>query len=221
VILCNNSITNHQSPITKSQTTILENEKDIFDSFREQSEQLSEAPSTEAWQKLERKLKTTRRPKRTRRPVQMQLVVVSAIIGLLMIMGIVGWMAARQQEQILRSREQFSQLRFLDGEWVFSDGKTTDKINWVLGDSLTLVGEKMLAYDENVLSKMAFTIKNQGRDNLFIYNNKPYALKAVINNTFIFESKKKEEIKIRKSSDKRFTVSFGKGIVFVFRRDEP
>ena len=199
----------------------MDNEKDIFDLLREQSEQLTETPSTEAWQKLERKLKTTRRPKRTRRPVRMQLAAISVLIGLLLIIGIVGWMAARQQEQILRGREQFSQLRFLDGEWVFSDGKTTDKINWVLGDSLTLVGEKLLAYDANVLSKMAFTIKNQGRDNLFIYNNKPYALKEVINNTFIFESKKKEEIKIRKSSDNRFTVSFGKGIVFVFRRDEP
>lgn len=199
----------------------MDNEKDIFDLLREQSEQLTETPSTEAWQKLERKLKTTRRPKRTRRPVRMQLAAISVLIGLLLIIGIVGWMAARQQEQILRGREQFSQLRFLDGEWIFSDGKTTDKINWVLGDSLTLVGEKLLAYDSNVLSKMAFTIKNQGRDNLFIYNNKPYALKEVINNTFIFESKKKEEIKIRKSSGNRFTVSFGKGIVFVFRRDEP
>jgi hypothetical protein len=199
----------------------LENEKDIFDLMREQSEQLTEAPSTEAWKKLERKLKTTRRPKRTRQPVRLQLAAVSVLIGLLLIIGIVGWMAALQQEQILRGRDQFSQLRFLDGEWIFSDGKTTDKINWVLGDSLTLVGEKVLAYDENVLSKMAFTIKNQGRDNLFVYNNKPYALKEVINNTFIFESKKKEEIKIRKSSDNRFTVSFGKGIVFVFRRDEP
>ena len=174
----------------------MENEKDIFDLMREQSEQLTETPSTEAWQKLERKLKTTRRPKRTRRPVRMQLAAISVLIGLLLIIGIVGWMAARQQEQILRGREQFSELRFLDGEWIFSDGKTTDKINWVLGDSLTLVGEKLLAYDSNVLSKMAFTIKNQGRDNLFIYNNKPYALKEVINNTFIFESKKKEEIKI-------------------------
>jgi hypothetical protein len=199
----------------------LENEKDIFDLMREQSEQLTETPSSEAWKKLERKLKTTRRPKPTRRPVRLQLAAISVLIGLLLIIGIVGWMAARQQEQILRGREQFSQLRFLDGEWIFSDGKTTDKINWVLGDSLTLVGEKVLAYDENVLSKMAFTIKNQGRDNLFVYNNKPYALKEVINNTFIFESKKKEEIKIRKSSDNRFTVSFGKGIVFVFRRDEP
>ena len=199
----------------------MDNEKDIFDLLREQSEQLTETPSTEAWQKLERKLKTTRRPKRTRRPVRMQLAAISVLIGLLLIIGIVGWMAARQQEQILRGREQFSELRFLDGEWIFSDGKTTDKINWVLGDSLTLVGEKLLAYDSNVLSKMAFTIKNQGRDNLFIYNNKPYALKEVINNTFIFESKKKEEIKIRKSSGNRFTVSFGKGIVFVFRRDEP
>jgi hypothetical protein len=199
----------------------LENEKDIFDLMREQSEQFTETPSTEAWTKLERKLKTARRPKRTRQPVRLQLAAVSVLIGLLLIMGIVGWMAARQQEQILRGRDQFSQLRFLNGEWVFSDGKTTDKINWVLGDSLTLVGEKVLAYDENVLSKMAFTIKNQGRDNLFVYNNKPYALKEVINNTFIFESKKKEEIKIRKSSDNRFTVSFGKGIIFVFRRDEP
>jgi hypothetical protein len=199
----------------------LENEKDIFDLLREQSEQLSEAPSTEAWQKLERKLKTTRRTKTVRKPLRLQLVVVSALLGLLLIIAIVGWMATRQHEQILRGRQQFSQLHFLSGEWVFSDGKTTDNINWVLGDSLTLVGEKIVTYDENVLSKMAFTIKNQGRDNLFVFNNKQYFLKEVINNTFIFESKKKEEIKIRKSSDNRFTISFGQGIVFVFRRDEP
>jgi hypothetical protein len=199
----------------------LENEKDIFDILREQSEQLTETPSTKAWDKLERKLKTNRRPKTKRRPVNMQLAAVSLLIGLLMIIGIIGWMAARQQEQILRGRQEFAQLHFLDGEWTFSDGKTTDKVNWVLGDSLTLVGEKILAYDDNILSKMAFTIKNQGRENLFVFNNKPYTLKKVINNTFIFESKKKEEIKIRKSSDNRFTVSFGQGIVFVFRRNEP
>ena len=199
----------------------MENEKDIFDHLREQSEQLTEIPSTNAWKKLEGKLKTTRRAKRARKPVRMQLAVVSAIIGLLFIMGIISWLTTRQQEQILRGRNQFAQLYFLEGEWIFSDGKTTDKINWVLGDSLTLVGEKTVLYESNTLSKMAFTIKNQGRENLFIFNNKPHVLKEIINNTFIFESKKKEEIKIRKSAGSRFTISFGQGIVFIFRKNEP
>ena len=52
----------------------MENEKDIFDLLREESENLSEAPPSDAWQRLEKKLTKTRKIKRKRRPMELQLI---------------------------------------------------------------------------------------------------------------------------------------------------
>ena len=198
----------------------MENEKDIFDLLREESENLSETPPTEAWQRLEKRLTKTRKVKRKRRPMQLQLVAICIAVILILLVSVVSWYVTKQHEDILRGRREFAGLRFLKGQWVSSDKKTLDVVAWDLKDSLLLMGEKSLYFGNNLISKTPVTIKNVGKDNILIYNNKNYLLKDIKNNTFIFNSKNGGEVRLRKASDDRFTLSFGEGMIFVFKKED-
>ena len=94
----------------------MENEKDIFDLLREESENLSETPPTEAWQRLEKRLSKTRKVKRKRRPMQLQLVAISIAVILILLVGVVSWYVTKQHEDILRGQREFADLRFLNGQ---------------------------------------------------------------------------------------------------------
>ena len=91
-------------------------------------------------------------------------------------------------------------------------------MTWKLRDSLTFITNKMLYYDGTLISNTSLSIKNQGKDNVFAFNNQNYELKEIKNNTFIFKAKNRSEIRLRKSTDDRFTISFGEGMVFIFKK---
>jgi hypothetical protein len=196
----------------------LDNEKDIFDLFRESSEDFTEQPPVEAWTRLEKRLVTVRKRKRpVRKPLQLQLPAIALAILLLLLIA-VSWFFTHQHQEILRGRKEFAQLYFLQGDWLASDKKTEDRLIWAFKDSLTLVGEKSLYFADNLLSKTPILIKNQGQNNVLIFNNKTYKLKEIVNETFIFKAKDEEEVRLRKADDNRFTISFGEGMIFVFKR---
>jgi hypothetical protein len=195
--------------------------KDIFDQFREESDRLTETPSGDTWQRLEKRLATRRAVRRERRPVQMQLAVVSAIVGLLCIIGIVSWLATRQHQAILRGQEQFRQLSFLEGKWFAADDKAMDEMTWVLEDSFSFKGLKTLYYDDSLLTQTAVHIKNQGEENHFIFKNKTYTLEDVRNDTYTFRAKDKEVVRLRKQAHDRLTLSYGEGFIFIFKKKQP
>jgi hypothetical protein len=197
---------------------ILDNEKDIFDLFRESSEDFTEQPPVEAWTRLEKRLVTVRKRKRPlRKSLQLQLPAIALAILLLLLVA-VSWFFTHQHQEILRGRKEFSQFHFLQGSWVASEKKTMDKLTWAFKDSFTLVGEKSLYFTDDLLSKMPVVIKNLGQNNVLIFNNKTYKLKEIVRETFIFKSKDKEEVRLRRADDDRFTLSFGEGMIFVFKR---
>jgi hypothetical protein len=196
----------------------LDNEKDIFDLFRESSEDFTEQPPVEAWTRLEKRLVIVRKRRRpVRKSLQLQLPAIALAILLLLLVAI-SWFFTHQHQEILRGRKEFAQLHFLQGDWLASEKKAMDKLTWVFKDSLTLVGEKSLYFTDNLLSKSPILIKNQGQTNVLIFNNKTYKLKEIVNETFIFKAKDKEEVRLRKADDNRFTLSFGEGMIFVFKR---
>jgi hypothetical protein len=194
--------------------------KDIFDLFREESEQLTETPSTEAWQRLETRLAVKRKQKRKRRPLQLQLTIVSAIVGLLLVIGVVAWVAAKQHQDILRGQKQFKELYFLEGKWWALNGKVTDEWAWARRDSLLLTGSKSLILEDTLLTQTPVLLKNQGEINIFIFKNKIYKLREINNDTYSFFAKDGEEIRIRRQSFDRFTISFGEGVIFTFKRKQ-
>jgi hypothetical protein len=197
----------------------LDNEKDIFDIFRESSEDFTEQPPAEAWTRLEKRLVTVRKRQRpVRKPLSLQLPVIIFTFILLFLIGAT-WFLTQEHQEILRGRKAFSQLYFLKGQWHFSDKKTMDIMVWDLKDSMTLMGEKSLYFTHNLLSKMPVSIKNQGKNNVLLFNNKTYILQKIVNDGFVFQSKDKEEVHLRKANKDRFTLSFGEGIIFVFKRD--
>lgn len=199
----------------------MENEKDIFDIFREESEKLTETPPQEAWQRLEKRLVSTPKRKRKRRPMQLQLVGVIVAVLLLVVIGVVSWFVTFQHQEILRGQRLYAGLRFLKGTWVTTDKKTLDKIEWNMPDSLSLIGEKSIYFEKIRLSKLPITLKNMGKNNVLLFNNTQYFLKEVKNETYFFESKADDKIRIRKSANEdRFTISFGEGNVFVYRRGD-
>lgn len=198
----------------------MNNEKDIFDRFRESSEDFTEQPPVEAWTRLEKRLVTVRKRKRpVRKPLHLQLPAIVVAVILLLLISAVSWFFTHQHQEILRGRRAFTQLHFLKGEWHFSEKKTVDVMTWNFKDSLTLIGEKSLYFTDNLLSKTPISIKNQGKNNVLLFNNKTYTLKEIVNETFLFQAKSKEEVRLRKAHDDRFTLSFGEGIIFVFKRD--
>lgn len=197
----------------------MENEKDIFDLLREESENLSETPSQEAWKKLEKRLFKTRKSKRPRRPMLLHLGIISLAVILILLLSIVGWFVTKQHQDIVKSRKEFAQLQFLDGRWVCIDLKTLDIMDWHMKDSLWMVADKSIYFQNDLLSKTSIAIKNSGKENIFVYNNQNYFLKYTENNIFVFESKKGEEIRLRKAGDDRYTLSFGEGMIFLFKKE--
>jgi hypothetical protein len=196
----------------------LNNEKDIFEQLRESSENLTEQPSAEAWTRLERKLKTVRKTKHKRRPMMLQIAVVTGIFLVLVTAALATWYITHEQQMLLKGKRQFANLQFLTGEWTFAEKKATDIMTWELRDSTTMVGEKYLYLDDLLVSRAPVLIKNQGKDNVLVFNNKNYVLNDMRYETFIFIAKDKEEVKLRKIAEDRFTISFGEGIVFVFKK---
>jgi hypothetical protein len=157
----------------------LDNEKDIFDLFRESSEDFTEQPPAEAWTRLEKRLVTVRKRKRpVRKPLQLQLPVIIFTVILLFLIAIT-WFLTHQHQEILRGRKEFAQLHFLKGQWQFSEKKTVDIMTWDFKDSLTLMGEKSLYFTHNLLSKTPVAIKNQGKNNVLVFNNKTYMLQKI------------------------------------------
>lgn len=198
----------------------MENEKDIFDLLREESENLSEVPPSDAWQRLEKKLTKTRKIKRKRRPMELQLIGVVVAVLLLIVVGVVSWFVTFQHQEVLRGRQEFAGLRFLEGEWSLLDNKMRDVMAWQLLDSLTLEGEKSLFFSDKIISKAPISIRNKGKSNILVFENKTYFLKNTTNNNFIFVSEKNQEVRLRKANNNRFTISFGEGIIFVFNRKQ-
>jgi hypothetical protein len=130
----------------KTKIKNLENEKDIFDQFRESSEDITEQPSAQLWQKLERRLETKK--KKSRRPLTIQTSVIISIIALLLTMAITAYIALKQQEAKLNTETQFKNLKKLSGNWktltptgVNKDEYTKDEMIWGTVDSNTLIGD--------------------------------------------------------------------------------
>lgn len=198
----------------------MKNEKDIFDLLREESENLSEAPPSDAWQRLEKKLTITRKTKRKRRPMELQLIGVVVAVLLLIVIGVVSWFVTFQHQEVIKGRQEFAGMLFLRGEWSLSDNKMTDIMVWQLTDSLTLEGEKSLFFSDKLISKAPISIKNKGKSNILVFENKKYLLKSTTNDSFIFSSEKNQVVRLRKATNNRFTISFGEGIIFVFNRKQ-
>lgn len=199
----------------------MEDKKDIFDILREESDNLTEVPPSDVWQRLETRLAKNRKVKRMRRPMELHIIGIVIAVLLLISMGAISWFVTFQHQERLRGQRNFAELRFLNGEWSMSDKRILDVIVWDLNDSMSLMGEKSLYFNEKLISKTPVTIKNKGKENILTFENQPYYLKQITNNTFIFISSKGQEVRLRKAEKDRFTISFGEGIIFVFNRKMP
>ncbi|NJN35157.1 MAG: hypothetical protein HC817_13795, partial [Saprospiraceae bacterium] len=142
-------------------------EKDLFNLFRESSKTLEEKPSDEAWQKLENRLSAKRKLKRSRRTPQLQLLAVSVALTVLLSIGVASLYITKQNEDVLTAQKHFAALHFLEGEWIFSDGKTHDIWLCKSISPLQLTGEKKVYFGNTLLSMVSFSIKNQLKTNIF------------------------------------------------------
>ncbi len=196
-------------------------EKDIFDLLRESSEKLEEKPSAKAWEKLENRLSAKRKIKRPRRTPQLQLLAISVALTLLLSIGVASLYITKQNEDVLTAQKHFAALHFLEGEWVFSDGKTHDTWFCKSVSPLHMMGEKKVYFGNTLLSMTSFSLKNQLKNNIFTFNGEPYLLDLVKNDTYSFQSKKGRKIRLRRSAEHRFTLSFDEGLVFLFKKNMP
>lgn len=204
----------HHSPFTIKR--IME-EKDLFDMFREESENLVEQPQAETWQRLEKRLATSQKRRQKRKPVPTQWVIVAATIILIAVVGAASWFVTREHEALLRGRKQFAELHFLKGHWSASEGKIGDELVFEATDTTILRGVKTLKFKDILVEDDSFLIKNKGKNTIFIHKKQEYTLKNSDNQTFTFIANDGSTVRLRQSADNRFTLSFDEGQVFVYK----
>ncbi|MBL7816134.1 MAG: hypothetical protein JNL70_14040 [Saprospiraceae bacterium] len=193
-------------------------EKDLFDLFREESENLVEQPKAETWQRLEKRLASSRTRRQRRKPVPTQWLVVAVLVALFAIMGVGSWFVTRDHELLLRGQKQFADLQFLIGSWSASEGGVGDELVFEPKNKNILRGVKTVKFKDVLVKRDTFVIENKGKNNAFLYQNQSYILKNTSENVFTFQATDGSVIRLRQSLDNRFTVSFGAGAVFLYRR---
>ncbi len=193
-------------------------EKDLFDLFREESENLVEQPQAETWQRLEKRLVTSRKRRQKREPVPTHWRVVAATILVILIAGVVSWIVAREHEAILRGQKQFAALQFLQGKWSASGGKMGDSLVFEAQDSTILRGVKTLKFKDILVGNDTFLIQQKGKNTFFNYKNQPYILKYTDYQTFTFLASDGSNVRLRKSIEGRFTLSFDEGVIFLYKK---
>ena len=196
----------------------MKSEKDPFDMFREESENLVEQPQAETWQRLEKRLATSLKRRQKRKPVATQGVVLAVMVVLILILGVASWVITKEHEAILRGRKQFAQLQFLEGRWSASEGKIGDEFIFNAQDSSILRGVKTLTFKETLIERETFLIENKGKNTFFTHKDQKYKLKNSDNQTFTFVANDGSVVRLRQSSDRRFTLSFDVGKVFAYRK---
>ena len=215
-------------------------EKDLFDMFREGSENLTEQPATESWKRLERRL-TSARETQKRRPMPLQLMVVVATVALLLTAAVVNWVVARDHQMRLKNQNAFDSLQFLIGKWSASEGNVIDELvfepqtqnsksdpqnsksetqNSKLDpqNSKILRGIKTLQFKDLPIQTDTFLIENQGKKTIFKIKNQVYELKNVGNSAFLFVAEDGSVIRLRQGETGRFTLSFGEGQIFSYKK---
>jgi hypothetical protein len=197
-------------------------EKDLFDMFREGSESLTEQPTNDSWKRLENRLASSRETKKKRRTMPLQLMVVVATVALLITAGVVNWVVAREHEARLKSQKQFESLQFLVGKWSASEGKVVDEIVF---DTLSapknakiLRGVKTVQFKDLPVQTDTFLLENKGKYIAFSTKNQVYPLKNVGNSAFLFVASDGSVVRLRQSNASRFTLSFGEGQIFLYRK---
>ncbi len=193
-------------------------EKDLFDLFREESENLVEQPQAETWQRLEKRLITSRKRRQKRKPVPTHWLVVAATILLIIIVGVVSWVVTREHEALLRGKKEFAALQFLEGKWSASEGKMGDELVFEAKDSTILRGVKTLKFKDILIKNDTFLIQQRGKNTIFTFKEQPYTLKHTDYQTFIFLASDGSTIRLRRNLEERFTLSFDEGIIFVYKK---
>jgi hypothetical protein len=197
-------------------------EKDLFDLFREGSESLTEQPTTDSWKRLESRLASSRETKKKRRPLPLQLMVVAATVALLITAGVVNWVVAREHEARLKTQKQFESLEFLVGKWSASEGKVVDELVFNMQEltknTKILRGVKTVKFKDLPVQTDTFSLENKGKYLAFSTKNQVYPLKNVGNSAFLFVASDGSVVRLRQSSDTRFTLSFGEGQIFLYRK---
>lgn len=193
-------------------------EKDLFDLFREESENLVEQPQAETWQRLEKRLVTSRKRRQKRKPVPTHWRVVAATILIIIIAGAVSWVVAREHEALLRGKKEFAALQFLEGKWSASEGKMGDELFFEAQDSTILRGVKTLKFKDVLVGNDTFLLQQKGKNIIFNYKNQPYFLNYTDFQTFTFSATGGSTIRLRRNIEGRFTLSFGEGLVFVYKK---
>ena len=193
-------------------------DKDLFDMFREESENLVEQPQAETWQRLEKRLAVAQKRRQKRKPVATQGVVLSVMVVLILIIGIASWIVAKEHEGILRGQKQFAGLQFLEGRWTASEGKIGDDFVFDASNATILRGVKTLAFKDALIERESFLFENIGKSTVFTYKNQKYTLKSSTNQIFTFKASDGSVMRLRQSSVNRFTLSFDAGKIFVYRK---
>jgi hypothetical protein len=204
-------------------------EKDLFDMFREGSESLTEQPTNDSWKRLERRLASSRETKKKRRPVPLQLMVVAATVALLVTAGLVNWVVAREHQARLKNQAAFDSLQFLVGKWSASEGNIVDELTFDTQNAPNLTqnasktaailrGIKNVRFKDLPVQSDTFLLENKGKQTVFTVKSQAYQLKNIENSAYLFIASDGSVVRLRQGNEGRFTVSFGEGQIFLYRK---
>jgi hypothetical protein len=136
--------------------------------------------------------------------------------------GVVNWVVAREHEARLKTQKQFESLEFLVGKWSASEGKVVDELVFNMQEltknTKILRGVKTVKFKDLPVQTDTFSLENKGKYLAFSTKNQVYPLKNVGNSAFLFVASDGSVVRLRQSSDTRFTLSFGEGQIFLYRK---
>ncbi|MEN0049164.1 MAG: DUF6265 family protein [Bacteroidota bacterium] len=87
----------------------MNNNKDIFNSFREKAKHLEEMPSDQAWQRLEARLKEQRQPAKVRRLLARRWVVAASLLVVLSVLSVLSTFLVQEKASFAEVAESASE----------------------------------------------------------------------------------------------------------------
>jgi hypothetical protein len=209
-----------------------DNEKDIFEQlFSEQDILVEEAPSTQLWERLEKKLDARPRPKR--RPPMLQLPVTILILIILVLATMVVWVWTHQHELRLNGQKQWAAIEFLSGNWVCDTNKTHIVLNFkqkeqdplFFGQRETFFKGETTGSTTLLLGlknhKLQFVVSETDKKKAVDYYPKTniFSIQTYDSKRFVFKNNHSDEIAIlEKMDNQHFSLKIGAGNPFVFKR---
>ncbi len=198
---------------------------DFWEQMRATSETLQEIPSLEVWERLDARLEPIRRQRPTRRPAFfISNVLVIATVFILLTICVATWLVTRQHAALRKGAQQFSELKFLNGQWTTDkEQKAYSMFECQIAPNAqdTLRAFKTAYFQDSPVSWLQMEFQHRQEHIYLIFDKQIFDLKSKTKeNKFVFKNKNKpyNSIELEQLNNQHFLLHFVGGSKFYFSK---